>query len=250
MSNNKKKHNNHKNGENTSVTTNEANTSKDGVTNEETAENTKTGEETVTEPTTDTANETTTGTTDAPPATTRDSETNDASQAENETNNETVAETTAETASETATNETTTETATENTNQGGVYDHLTDPNLPAPGDRTVDNSPVDAAGNKWPDWFKKKTATTVKEESKKPIHILQRSINKLFEDNSKTNLPRPHEAEVRSFSGPLGKEVNMEFIYSNDEKTAGKIKLKAFKDEVFCPEEGEFEFGIDYNPAT
>lgn len=244
MSNNKKKHNNQKNGENTSVTNNEANTSKDVVTNEETAENTKTGEETVTETTTDTANETTTGTNDAPPATTRDSETNDASQAENETNNENVAETTAETASETATNETTTETA------NVEYDHLTDPNLPAPGDRTVDNSPVDAAGNKWPDWFKKKTATTVKEESKKPIHILQRSINKLFEDNSKTNLPRPHEAEVRSFSGPLGKEVNMEFIYSNDEKTAGKIKLKAFKDEVFCPEEGEFEFGIDYNPAT
>lgn len=82
------------------------------------------------------------------------------------------------------------------------------------------------------------------------IEVLERSINRCFEDHEKTALPKLTEAEVLSFVGKQGDGIKIEFIYTNDEKTSGYITLKEFDVIKRCPKVGEFTFGIDYSKGV
>ena len=82
------------------------------------------------------------------------------------------------------------------------------------------------------------------------LWALQNTINQAFAEREKTNLPKHTETEIRELAGKSGASVDMTFVYTNDEKTIGHIDIKEFDNEVRCPVQGEFNFGVDYAAAT
>ncbi len=82
------------------------------------------------------------------------------------------------------------------------------------------------------------------------IEILAQHIDRIFAERAGTCLPGLTEREVRATAGANGKVVRMDFVYSNDEKTAGHINLTEFSKKMRCPAEGEYTFGIDYHPEA
>jgi len=89
---------------------------------------------------------------------------------------------------------------------------------------------------------------SLKEENPK-LWALQNTVNSMFAARDLTNLTKFTESEVRAVLGKTGLSVDLNFHFSNEEKTSGYITVKEFKTEVRCPLEGEFEFGIDYVAA-
>lgn len=78
------------------------------------------------------------------------------------------------------------------------------------------------------------------------LWVMQNTVNQLFAERSKTNLPGVTETEVRSVLGKQGAGVKITFNYSNEDKTSGSIDIEEFDHKVTCPLKGEFTFGIDY----
>lgn len=72
-------------------------------------------------------------------------------------------------------------------------------------------------------------------------------IEKLFNDKAKTSLPKIKPAGLIKFADAGNKGIELDIVFSNDEKTSGYVALKdATGKEVRVPAEGEFAFGIDF----
>ncbi len=90
-------------------------------------------------------------------------------------------------------------------------------------------------------------------ETKKPVElpeqlkVLANSIENLFKERDETSLPKLIEEDVKKHTANAALGVDIQYHYTNDEKTAGHITLKEFEHEVRVPATGEFTFGIDYS---
>lgn len=114
----------------------------------------------------------------------------------------------------------------------------------APTDSATDDTTLDATTTTDSETS---PAAETKPEPPKQMTVLAESIERLFSERAATNLPKLIESQVKEHTANAARGIDIQYHYTNDEKTAGFIVLKEFEHEIRVPAEGELEFGVDYS---